>query len=160
MGAASAAAACGPEPMSHVGSSHAAGAEMRPVDAGKSAPKLEFLPADYGSRFVSVAQVGTSLHGVGAFEASILAGDDATAAALRNGAAPGSGAVVVESLRDKRSAKPAGALVMRRDGDDWTFFALDESGGVALDPARSPSVAADCAGCHREAPAGGLFPAR
>ena len=89
-----------------------------------------------------------------------LAAGLATAAALRSGVAPGSGAVVVESLRDKRSGKPGGALVMRREGDDWTFFALDESGGLALDPARSPSVAADCAGCHREAPAGGLFPAR
>ena len=148
---------CAPESHARIGMSSGGTALRRLADAGTTAVGLPFVSPDYAERFVSVAQVVTSQHGVGQFEARVLARDAATSSALRLGTAMPGDALIIETLRAKPAGALVGALVMKREGDAWRIFALDEKGAVALDPARSPSVAADCAGCHSEAPRDGVF---
>jgi hypothetical protein len=64
------------------------------------------------------------------------------------------GSTLVEELieKDRRGDRPAGLLVMKKDGGQWHFTAVGPAGDVVSDARVAP-----CGACHREAPRDDVF---
>jgi hypothetical protein len=95
------------------------------------------------------------------FDAVVWANDAAKGAWDAGGAMPDGAMLVEEAIerpgRTDRADKPAGLLVMRKDGGSWSFVVVGPDGDVVDDARVAP-----CKACHALAPADSVFkpPAR
>lgn len=120
----------------------------RSSDAGVALAEPSPVPADFRSRMVRLKDRFVSEGHAERFDA-IVWGDEATRAAWGATGDMPNGSMFVEELieRDRRGDRPAGLLVMKKDGAEWRFTAVGPAGEVVSDARVAP-----CSACHRDAP--------
>jgi Cytochrome P460 len=111
------------------------------------------VPPDFRERMARVVERAPSHGHAERFDAVVWANDVGRAAWDGGGDLPGGSMLVEEAIeRTQKGDRPAGLLVMKKEGETWRFIVVDAAGNVAKEPQE-----ALCAACHRDAPRDYVF---
>lgn len=159
--------ACGASPSGRAGAGAVGVSERAPGGAVKPEMKdagprdgAAALPLGYRETFtkVSKGRLGSKGHAAGRWEIDVWANELAQQALASRATDVPVGAVVVEEHYENGAAGPVMVMEKRETGyapehGDWRWVVVGASGALVRD-----GVIEQCAGCHDDAPMGGLFP--
>lgn len=132
-------------------------------DGGAPRDGATALPANYQASFhkVNRARFVSQGHAAGRWEVDVWANDVAKAALEARSRAIPVGAVLVEEHYERAEGAARGPIMVMEkrtagsasDHGDWRWAVVGAGGQLVAD-----GVIEACAGCHDDAPLGGLFP--